>query len=201
MRKKKPSSDGPASEVKTFQPKHGKLFLIAREAAASCEQQLTSWEQADKSETIKHLTASATFIPRANDSATIAITFAAFAAESFMNAYAAEHLDDVLFDLVERTPTEAKWRLFPLLVVGKELAEPERRGIKALFDARNQFAHSKPRWRTFEAWERATLDKPPYLAMNEHLRALRAAVLALQALDPRVDVRWLDGGPTVMKIR
>lgn len=188
-------------EGEVFLPQHRKLWAIATTAAAACTAHVEQWERADKTSPERRIAVSAMSLGAANADATVAITFAAFAAECFINGYAGEFLDGAVFDLVERTPAEAKWRLFPLLVQGKELPTEPLRGIKALYDARNQFAHSKPRWRTFAAWERTMLAQPPYRSMAAHLAAVRAASISLRDLDDRVDVRWLDGGPSVMRLR
>lgn len=178
---------------------HEALYRIAREAQARSVALLAAYR-----EYIAHATGAAVYMgpTEANDAAVVALTFAAFTGEAFINAYGVEHLPDPAMKQLERLSWEQKWRLFPVLACGREVPDEAVAAMRKLMEARNQLAHAKAGWKDWdnavEAWARLGHANA---GVGEHITALQSAVRALAVVDPRVQTGWLDGRPTDARIR
>lgn len=178
---------------------HADLFRIAREAQARSVLLLAEHHERRAENPRKALLMPPT---EAHDAAVVAVTFTAFAAEAFINAYGVEHLHATAAEQLERLSWEQKWRLFPVLAIGAELPAAAITGLRDLMTARNRFAHGKASWSEWgdalQGWAKIAAARD---AAEAHIEALKTSVRALAALDPRVQTGWLDGDKDAARIR
>ncbi len=130
--------------------------------------------------------------------AMVVAIFSALTLEAFINDYGIYRFSSAFFDdHLDKLGPSSKWLIIPRLVTGKEIPRDGQahKGIVKVFDLRNRLVHYKARKKKI-----SDLKDDKDWVTEKHAdaayKSVDLAVLALKAIDPSVDVDWLEEAKT-----